>query len=283
VDAKYAVLLGKIDEDDAIITINKTPIRNLDSLVEKLTQEALLETNSIYTWFNAGFHDPPDLKLYLIHPATASHISKYTLHKPVMVSETPDIYEVVTKPWIESMPASKIAWVRNILEHKKEMESIVFENPDKETGFIVLPDSKWDQTTVENMYLQAIFHTSRVKSLRDLRANDIFMLKQFRTQVQDVVKTRFGVAGGEFRMYVHYQPTYYHFHVHITHLRQGQNQAGTSIGRAHLLNDVIQNLEMDGDYYKNRTMYYTLSADDSPEGALGLYQALVKMGAEALE
>ena len=35
-------------------------------------------------------------------------------------------------------------WVYNILEKKEESERIVFEDPDSKTGFILLPDMKWD-------------------------------------------------------------------------------------------------------------------------------------------
>ncbi len=37
-----------------------------------------------------------------------------------------------------------LQWVYNILEKKQESERIVFEDPDPETGFILLPDMKWD-------------------------------------------------------------------------------------------------------------------------------------------
>ena len=35
-------------------------------------------------------------------------------------------------------------WVYNILEKKTESERIVYEDADPETGFILLPDMKWD-------------------------------------------------------------------------------------------------------------------------------------------
>ncbi len=279
VDLKSCVLLGKIDNQDAIITVNKTPVCNLETIASKLEGAKLLEENGIYTWFTANCTtDQPDLKLYLIYPATASHVSKYTVHKSVLARETQDLYEKVTLPWINSLSKEKIAWVYNILHHKKETESIVYEIPDQQEGFILLPDSKWDQTTIENMYLQAIFHAHHLKCLRDLRGTHIAMLKRFQRQVSHVVKSKYGVLHGEFRMYIHYQPTYYHLHVHVSHLKQGQNAFGTSIGKAHLLDDVIQNLEMDGDYYKKRTMYYTIGADDTPEGVGGLWQAFVRAG-----
>lgn len=39
-------------------------------------------------------------------------------------------------------------WVYNILEKKAESEGIVYEDPDPEVGFILLPHFKWDQKQV---------------------------------------------------------------------------------------------------------------------------------------
>ena len=44
-------------------------------------------------------------------------------------------------------------WVYNILNHEKESRRIVFENKDPQTGFVFLPDLKWDGNTSENLYL----------------------------------------------------------------------------------------------------------------------------------
>jgi len=34
------------------------------------------------------------------------------------------------------------------LEHKKEVDKIAFEDEDPETGFVILPDMKWDGKTL---------------------------------------------------------------------------------------------------------------------------------------
>ena len=65
----------------------------------------------------------------------------------------------------------------NILEKKKEAERIVFEDADKETGFILLPDMKWDGKQVEDLYLVAIVHKHGLKSLRDLTADHLPLLR----------------------------------------------------------------------------------------------------------
>lgn len=39
-------------------------------------------------------------------------------------------------------------WVYNILEKKAEAGRIVYEDPDPDVGFVLLPDFKWNQKQV---------------------------------------------------------------------------------------------------------------------------------------
>lgn len=70
-----------------------------------------------------------------------------------------------------------LQWIYNILEHKKEEDRIVFEDPDPELGFILLPDMKWTGEQMEDLYLQAIVRRRDLTSIRDLRGNHIPLLK----------------------------------------------------------------------------------------------------------
>ena len=72
---------------------------------------------------------------------------------------------------------SFLQWVYNILEKKAEAERVVFEDPDPVTGFVLLPDLKWDQKQLENLYLVAICHAHGIKSLRDLNKSHLPLLK----------------------------------------------------------------------------------------------------------
>ncbi len=80
----------------------------------------------------------------VIHPATERHIAKYESRPSHLVHETPGMYRIVTEPYLEREQFD-IEWVYNILSHKKEAETIVFENSDPEDGFILLPDYKVGQ------------------------------------------------------------------------------------------------------------------------------------------
>ena len=52
------------------------------------------------------------------------------------------------------------------------------------------------------------------------------------------IEEQFGVHEDQLRIFVHYQPSYYHFHVHFCHVTLAASP-GMAVGKAHLLDDVI--------------------------------------------
>lgn len=61
------------------------------------------------------------------------------------------------------------------------------------------------------------------------------------------------------RIFFHYQPSYYHLHVHFTHLNY--DSPGLLAGKAHLLAEVIDNIHIDGDYYEKKTLSFSINED----------------------
>ncbi|KAI5994745.1 HIT-like domain-containing protein [Pisolithus albus] len=195
-----------------------------------------------YTWMNGWLKcrdDLPDLKISVICPATDVHIRKYSKQDILMVHETPEIYEKVVKPYIEAFPPSRTQWVRNILDGTSEAQSLLHSTDE----FLILPDMKWDSTTspLTALYLLALVRDPSIRSMRDLRGDEsghLSLLKAIRDAAHSVVERSYGLARGNVRLYVHYQPSYYHFHVHIVHALQS-GIMGMTVGQAHLLDDII--------------------------------------------
>ena len=77
---------------------------------------------------------------------------------------------------------------------------------------------------------------------------------------QEAILRRYRVAADRLRVYLHYLPSYYHLHVHFTAL--GFEAPGAGVERAHLLAEVIDNLEQDPEHYRRRTLTFALRADD---------------------
>ncbi|KAL9872289.1 m7GpppX diphosphatase-like [Glossina fuscipes fuscipes] len=158
------------------------------------------------------------VKTTVIYPASQKHIEKYTVCQKYIISESPELYEEITLPYISTSQHS-LEWVYNILDHKQEVERIVYEDPDPETGFILLPDLKWDGRTLETLYLLAISHKRDIKSMRDLNAQHLPLLRNIRLRAAEVIEKRYGLLSAQLRMYLHYQPSFYHLHVHINPIR----------------------------------------------------------------
>ncbi|CAL1287878.1 unnamed protein product [Larinioides sclopetarius] len=155
---------------------------------------------------------------------------------------------------------SFIQWVHNILEHKSEAERIVFEDPDPQLGFVLLPDLKWDESEKSSVYLIAICHTKDVKSLRDLNASHLPLLKNIRKKALDAILKKYNIPSEKLRVFLHYQPSYYHLHVHFTSINK--QVLGCQFEKARLLDTVISNIELLATYYQDVTLTYTLKSND---------------------
>ncbi|XP_066495609.1 m7GpppX diphosphatase isoform X2 [Tiliqua scincoides] len=250
------------DGTDAVVILEKTPFQeeNISELLKKHTKLQLQMTNDIYSTYR--LYLPPELneiKTTVVYPATEKHLQKYLRQEVYLIQETAEDYKNITLPFIQSQSFS-IQWVYNILEKKAEADRVVYENPDPANGFILIPDLKWDQKQLDDLYLIAICHCRGIKSLRDLTAEHLPLLRNMAQEGKEAIVKRYGIPGSQLRVYLHYQPSYYHLHVHFTAL--SYDAPGCSVERAHLLSDVIDNLELDSQYYQKRTLTFALRADE---------------------
>jgi len=223
----------------------------------------------------------------LISPATDRQIQRASPSPSmVLIEETPEMYEAVTKPHIEAIVAGgSLSWLKNIIDGTKESERLLYDHEE----YIVNIDTKWrshpDPRTVPreewlhhpstaDLYCLGIFKADGVACLRDLRVEHLPTLQSMVADGVGAIERTYGIPRDQIRCFVHYQPQFMHFHVHYTRL---QNEIGCQVERGHLVSDVIQNLEMDPLYYTKRTVTYKLKVTDQLYGKIADYQ---KGGAE---
>ncbi|PCH41810.1 scavenger mRNA decapping enzyme [Wolfiporia cocos MD-104 SS10] len=236
------------------------PALSSGDLVAALRDTQLVLSNDIYAslhgWL-APSEDRPDVKIGVIFPATDVHIRKYSAQRYYMVRETPALYERIVKPYIAAFPPARTQWVVDILEGRAEADKVLHSDP----AYVLLPDIKWDLATIASLYLVAIAKDGSIRSLRDLRKHHLGMLRSIRRESARVARQRWGLGRGALRMYVHYQPSYYHFHVHVVNVEHTA-PTGMSVGQAHLLDDIISLLESDVDdgpsVFERMTLTYAL-------------------------
>jgi len=238
-------------ESTAVVVLEKTHFTS-EEVTQILTDKTKVQRifqNDVYGNFLC--YPPVDLnsvKATIIHPATAKHVSKFSAKTPILIEETAEIYASVTLPYIQESRFDN-QWVYNILEHKKEADRIVFEDPDPVTGFILIPDLKWDCRTISNLYLTGIVFARNIKSIRDLTGDHLPLLNNILVNGSAAITEKYSVPSSQLRIYLHYQPSYYHLHVHFTSLEF--SPLGSSTERAHLLKTVINNITLKSSYYQD--------------------------------
>ncbi|XP_031829862.1 decapping enzyme, scavenger [Nomia melanderi] len=250
-------------EGPSIIIFEKSqfsddPLSLQKQLFNKETTLEKLYSNDIYGNYNCtSFKDSNGLHMRLIHPATQKHIDKFKKKELHIVDETYEIYKKVTLPHIESNNFS-LQWVYNILEHKAEQENIIYEDKDEKIGFVLVNDLKWngERNTLKLIALPF----QRIQSMRELNASHLPLLKNIRDAGIKVISKKFNVPASQLRIYFHYQPSYYHLHVHFSYLMF--ETPGIYVEKAHLLSMVIRNLELMPDYYTKAVLSFVVVAGD---------------------
>lgn len=261
-------LYGTIDGQPALLILERAPFPTsgdyLGSIAASLRTLKNLGANDIYYWYMASSgalqqltdntnndNDFADLKINLIYPCTEQHVKKYSKQGVRFVTETPEIYREKIRPYMKSKrDQGRLNWVFNIIEGKKEVEDVIYRTTLGEAGdegFLLLPDLNWDRKTIEALHLLGIVERRDIWSLRDLKVKHIPWLEHMRAQfIQATEKVYPDIESDQLKLYVHYQPTYYHFHIHIVHvaLEAGATQAtGKAIG----LESIIEHLKSMGD------------------------------------
>lgn len=147
--------------------------------------------------------ESPAAKVNLIYPATETHIKKYRQQLKRIVVETPELYEQVVAPYIETMKGDRIKWVYNILHEGVEADRVLIRNDDPVDGYVLLPDLKWDRKTLPALYLVAIALRHDIASVRDLNSSHIPYLTKIRDEILAVVKTTYGLDRSQIKLFFH--------------------------------------------------------------------------------
>lgn len=260
---KSVVLLGEINGDTALVTIEKSHFVTDDFDINSTVQEAAtINENDVYLWSNAlvtqNLQDKPGAKLNLTYPATETHIKKYRHQASHYVVETPEMYTKYAADYIETMKGDRIKWVYNILFEGKEADTVVYHDKNPETGFVLLPDMKWDTINIDTLYLCAIVNRKDISTIRDLNATHLDWLKGVQSTIKTVAGEKYGVNQDQLRVFVHYHPSYYHFHIHVVNVKHPGLGNGIAVGKAILLDDIIENIAVASDFYQKRNIGYIL-------------------------
>ncbi|XP_066597820.1 m7GpppX diphosphatase isoform X2 [Prorops nasuta] len=218
-----------------------------------------LYTNDVYGNYECfPTREYNGLNTIVIHPATPKHIDKFIKKELHIINETYELYEKVVSPYIKSMDTFSLKWIDNILEGKAEQENIIYQDKDKDVGFVLLTDLKWDKT-LSTLKLIALPYQN-ITCIRELNETHLPLLKNIQKAGTEAITEKFGIPASQLRLYLHYQPSYYYLHVHFSYLMF--DTPGIFVEKAHLLSSVISNIELIPDYYKKAVLSFVVFKGD---------------------
>ncbi|KAH6659221.1 HIT-like domain-containing protein [Truncatella angustata] len=254
-------LYGHVENQPALLVLERAPFPDapeyLSALPANLRSLTNLGNNDIYSWFlgsggpvlqEDGRDKFADYKIDLVCPCTDKHIKKHSKQGHRLVTETPEIYRDKVRPYMQTnRDEGRLNWVYNIIEGRKEAEDVIYRTPlgrDGDEGFLMLPNLHWDRETIEALHLLGIVERRDLWSLRDLKKKHIQWLKHMRAKMIDATVQKYPqIEQDQLKLFFHYQPTYFHLHIHVVHV----NLEGTStqsVGKAIDLDSVVEQLEM---------------------------------------
>jgi len=220
-------------------------------------------------------------KAELISPASDRQVQRaLPSADEVMVLETPEMYSQVTLPHITNLLESgSTSWIQNVLDGSKEKERMLLDHDD----FILNVDTKWrshpdaaevprsewfEHESTKDLYCLAIVKDTALRSLRDVRRKHVQLLREMEQKGVETIGDVYGVAPQHLRVFVHYHPQFYHFHIHFTRL---DNEIGCLVERGHLISDIVQNLELESMYYAKRNIATKLKTSSELYQRFGPY------------
>ncbi|UJR15991.1 hypothetical protein I4U23_002910 [Adineta vaga] len=267
---KFAAIEGEVEDKEgekksAVLLFEKTPFQfdDLKKLMQDDEQQFKVDfINDVYHKYTVEARAAcNDVKLAYIYPATPLHIKKYSKKEFSLINETHQRYETIVRPYIEKNQLNA-QWVYNIIDGKSERERILIENDQ----FIVLPDIMWDGKANDSLHILGLVKSHDIHSIRDLKPEHIPLLESLLETTKEFISSKYGISSKTIRAFFHYPPTFYHLHVHFTTL---QNRlCGCEVERAHLVEDVIDNLKLQSNYYQMKTLYYKVAISDPLYGLL---------------
>eukprot|EP00960_Hanusia_phi_P073514 768030-Hanusia_phi.AAC.2 len=257
---KWIALQGRVPgkEGRAVVLLEKKPF-DAEEVERMFRPDAGVECkldfqNAEYCVYNMQVSPSLNtIKCDTIFPATEQQVNKYRRDEVHVVWETPEVYKHVVLPFVEENERGRrIQWVHNILDGVAEQERIIYQNNDPRDGFVLLPDSKWDQSNVSNLYCLAIVNRRDLLCLRSLNDENLDLLQNIHNQGCSVLLDKYGVTADKLIVHIHYLPTFWHLHVHFLHVDLALSAGVTS--KAHNLRDCIENIRLLPNYYQVKPM-----------------------------
>ena len=231
------IYTGNYHNDSVIIEI-KNKILPINAITD-LENIALICNNDRFYKYNAEKNSK--CEILIICPAKDDDFKKYCQKDLIKILETSELYCTNIYPKIIKQDLN---WINNIINGTKESEHIIYNDND----IILIPDLKWNNKVIDDMYYLVIFKNKDLKSIRDLNQSHLPLLDRVKEICTNKIKELHDIDSNKLRLYFHYHPSFWQLHLHINLVAKSWD--GTLVDTSHLFTTVINNIKLVNDYYQ---------------------------------
>lgn len=146
--------------------------------------------------------------------------------------------------YISTRDPKKDRWIYNIINGISEQDSILHKDKD----CIVIPTYMWDGKNIDKLHLLCMPIDTSLRSIRSLTSAHILLLEHMKYVTLNIIKSRYNIGENYIKMFIHYEPSTYHLHIHFVNI--AHYEAQSSVEYSHELNSVIFNLNICDNYYQ---------------------------------
>lgn len=145
---------------------------------------------------------------------------------------------------LEHRDPKKDKWIYNIIDGISEQESILY----RDDKCIVIPTYMWDGLNADKLHILCLPIDTSLRSIRSLTNEHIPLLEHMKKVTLDIIKQKYDLDEYYLKMFFHYEPSTYHLHIHFANASNLDTRS--SIEYSHELHNVMFNLSICSDYYK---------------------------------
>jgi m7GpppX diphosphatase len=163
----------------------------------------------------------------------------YRLHQRIIKESYEDYLKRASK-----RNPQKDQWIKDIVSGKTQTEGILYQNDE----FIMFPPAKWDMKDMKTFHMLAFVKDFSIRSMRDLNGSHIPLLENILNIGSEEIEKKYNIPKDRLKIYVHYPPTSWILHIHFNVI--DDNTSSSSVEYSNSLYNIIINLKLDGNYYK---------------------------------
>jgi len=168
-------------------------------------------------------------------------------NKRILYDLVPETYEEYLE-YRNNIFMNHDQWVLDIFSGAREKDRVIYSD-DK---FILAINVLWDDKDLSQLSLLAFVKNVELKTIRDLTQKDVPLLKYIINTSYKIIENKYGIKESKIRSYFHYRPTTNILHIHFNLV--SNTNMNSSVEYSYSVWNVIENLNLDSDYYKKITM-----------------------------